>query len=205
MILPLHGHLHGARLSAFVDGELDHDEAHRWRLHLMACTACSAAVSEERAVRARIRHAGAPPPPSTLVMSLRVVAVTGRCAEVPDTGPRARPGGGVVRRLPVGVLAATTTVAAAAVVGLAVTALAPPPGSAGTPRPAAAVTVAPAALLPAAVPAVPATLTRAPAATELPAGFPVGTTGTVTATMSSGIAPTQGARPPLLPLATAQR
>lgn len=181
MIHPLASHLTGVRLSAFVDGEMAPDEAHRWRLHLMDCWSCTAAVSGEREVRHRVRHSCVPSPPSTLLTSLRVVAfhddfvdrAVATSAAAPHPGV-ARPGWravAVARRFPVGVVAVTTTAAAAAVVGLAVTGLAPgggavPGGSPGLPpglQPAAAVTGprVPAALAPAAVAPV-----YAPAATS---------------------------------------
>lgn len=201
MILPLHGHLHGPRLSAFVDGELAADEAHRWRAHLLECRACSAAVSDERALRARVRHACAPPPPMTLVMSLRVVAAGGGCErQASPAASRAGRGAGVARRLPLGVVAATTTAAAAAVVGLAASGLASPAVPMTTsPRPAAAVTVppVPVALAPAAVPFAPANLGRVPseAATGVATGASTGPTGMTTGPATG--APAAGTmRPP---------
>ncbi|MGF1648402.1 MAG: zf-HC2 domain-containing protein [Kineosporiaceae bacterium] len=211
MILPLHGHLHGVRLSDFVDGELDPDEAHDWRRHLLECAACSAAVSAERSLRARMRQACVPLPPSTLMMSLRVVAVAGRPGSVapdPDEGHRRRghvPG--YSRRLPIGMIAVTTSAAAVAVVGLAVTVLVTPAAPVGSPRPGAAVTVAPAALVPAALmpaaaPLVPAALTRSsPASAPSTSVSPVvprpGTAGTTPSTAAATRVP--------VPLATAQR
>lgn len=176
MIHPLTSHLTGIRLSAFVDGEMDPAEAHRWRLHLMDCASCTAAVSCEREVRHRVRYSCVPSPPSTLLTSLRVVAFhddspgdfADRSAARTVATPAAaahpavvRPGWRAVamaRRFPVGVVAVTTTAAAAAVVGLAVTGFAPAGGAVpggGTPglQPAAAVTGprVPAALAPAAI------------------------------------------------------
>lgn len=74
----LPSHLSGGRLSAFVDGEMGSDEAHRWRLHLLTCVSCTQAVTAERTVRNRMQHACSPVPPSSLISSLRVVAVHDR-------------------------------------------------------------------------------------------------------------------------------
>lgn len=156
MIAPVVGHLgphlSGARLSSFVDGELPPEDAHRWRLHLLDCSVCSAAVSAERDVRTRIRRACAPPPPTSLISSLRVVATTAEPAEDVGGGVPAgrRPAGWtVVRRNPLGVAVLATTATAAAV-ALVVVVTPTGDGHGGSPVPAAAVTpptVVPAALV----------------------------------------------------------
>ncbi len=118
----LEGHLHGARLSAFVDGELGVSDSDHWRAHLVRCPVCASAVASERSVRQRMRASCVPLPSRDLVASLKVVAMS----STPDRSAFAGAGhhGGPVggrraRRVSVGVFVTTTSVAAAAMVGLA--------------------------------------------------------------------------------------
>jgi anti-sigma factor RsiW len=60
----------GERISALVDGELDHDARDRALAHLSRCELCRAAVAEERWVKARLKQLPATEPSAALLTSL---------------------------------------------------------------------------------------------------------------------------------------
>jgi anti-sigma factor RsiW len=60
----------GDRISAFVDGELDHDARERVLSHLATCADCRAAADQQRRLKGALAGAGAPAPSDTLLCSL---------------------------------------------------------------------------------------------------------------------------------------
>ena len=60
----------GDRISAFVDGELDHDARDRILGHLALCADCRAAADQQRRLKGALAGAGAPAPSDTLLHSL---------------------------------------------------------------------------------------------------------------------------------------
>jgi anti-sigma factor RsiW len=77
------GHL-GDRLSAFVDGELDHDARDRALAHLAHCEPCRAEVEAERQVKSRLSRLDGPIPPSPFVARLAAVPAV-EAAAVPQS------------------------------------------------------------------------------------------------------------------------
>jgi anti-sigma factor RsiW len=76
----LHGpvnHL-GDRLSAFVDGELDHVARERVLIHLARCADCRQSVVAERRTKTRLTAAGGPDLPPDLAAKLAGIATTPR-------------------------------------------------------------------------------------------------------------------------------
>jgi anti-sigma factor RsiW len=69
------GHL-GERLSALVDGELDHDTRDRLLAHLAGCAECRAEVDDERRLKARLGGLADPEMPAELLVRLHAVAQT---------------------------------------------------------------------------------------------------------------------------------
>ena len=82
----------GDRLSAFVDGELDHDARERVLVHLARCTDCLQAVDVERQTKARLTAATGPELPPALAARLTGIATTSVRSRprhvVRVTGPR---------------------------------------------------------------------------------------------------------------------
>jgi anti-sigma factor RsiW len=78
----------GERLTALVDGELDHDERDRALVHLAACDRCRAEADALRALKRRLRAMGDALPADRLIDRLRAMGEPG------DPLPP------VVRRLP---------------------------------------------------------------------------------------------------------
>ncbi|HEX2316207.1 MAG TPA: zf-HC2 domain-containing protein, partial [Thermomonospora sp.] len=62
----------GERLTALVDGELDHDERDRALAHLAVCRTCREEADTMRRLKSRLRALSAPPAPSA--------------PDLPDTG-----------------------------------------------------------------------------------------------------------------------
>jgi anti-sigma factor RsiW len=60
----------GDRISAFVDGELDHDARDRVLAHLAQCTDCRLAADQHRRLKSALAGAGVPGPSEPLVRSL---------------------------------------------------------------------------------------------------------------------------------------
>ena len=60
----------GDRVSALVDGELDHDARDRALAHLASCARCRAAVEEERWLKSRLRRLPASEPSANLLSAL---------------------------------------------------------------------------------------------------------------------------------------
>lgn len=80
----------GERLTAYLDGELGHDDRERVQSHLATCRQCLSEAEEARAVKQRLTTAE-PPGPSGLLMA-RLLAVAAQPDDL-DGGP-GRPGGG---------------------------------------------------------------------------------------------------------------
>ncbi|MER5863972.1 zf-HC2 domain-containing protein [Kitasatospora sp. NPDC002040] len=64
----------GDRLSAFVDGELDHDARERVQAHLATCADCLAEADESRAAKQLLTTSAAPGPSALLMSRLLAVA-----------------------------------------------------------------------------------------------------------------------------------
>jgi anti-sigma factor RsiW len=60
----------GERVSALVDGELNHTERERALAHLTFCADCRREVDSTRALKSRLRSLDHPPMPADLTMSL---------------------------------------------------------------------------------------------------------------------------------------
>ncbi|MEU4831472.1 anti-sigma factor [Streptosporangium sp. NPDC023615] len=60
----------GERVSALVDGELNHHERDRALAHLTSCAPCRAEVDAVRALKSRLRSLDGPAMPTDLTMSL---------------------------------------------------------------------------------------------------------------------------------------
>ena len=60
----------GDRISALVDGELDHDARDRALAHIASCPRCRAAVDEERWLKSRLHRLPATEPSATLLSAL---------------------------------------------------------------------------------------------------------------------------------------
>ncbi|MDX6738788.1 zf-HC2 domain-containing protein [Actinocorallia sp. A-T 12471] len=60
----------GERLTALVDGELDHDERDRAQAHLVLCAACRGEVEALRAVKRRLGALGGAAPSTDLMIGL---------------------------------------------------------------------------------------------------------------------------------------
>lgn len=85
----------GDRISALVDGELDHDARDRVLGHLATCADCRAAADEQRRLKGSLAGAGAPAPSDALLRSLISMSEPG------EPTPRERrplPGGEGARR-----------------------------------------------------------------------------------------------------------
>ncbi|MGW5487265.1 anti-sigma factor family protein [Streptosporangium sandarakinum] len=67
----------GERVSALVDGELNHHERDRALSHLAFCAACRAEVDAVRALKTRLRSLDGPAVPADLSMSLLRMAEPG--------------------------------------------------------------------------------------------------------------------------------
>jgi anti-sigma factor RsiW len=67
----------GPELSAFVDGELDHDARDRVLNHLAGCPGCRADVEAERRLKARLAATASPAVPADLSARLRAIAEPG--------------------------------------------------------------------------------------------------------------------------------
>ncbi|MQY03622.1 anti-sigma factor family protein [Actinomadura macrotermitis] len=96
----------GERLTALVDGELDHDERDRVLAHLTRCADCKAEVDAQRALKSRLRGlAGAPLhdpagdlPSGDLTARLRALGDPG--ATRPDAVPGGLPAGMAIPPVP---------------------------------------------------------------------------------------------------------
>ncbi|MDX6287820.1 MAG: hypothetical protein QOG53_3305 [Frankiales bacterium] len=66
----------GDRLSAFIDGELDHDARERVLVHLARCRDCLQAVDAERQTKTRLTAAVGPDLPPGLAAKLTGIATT---------------------------------------------------------------------------------------------------------------------------------
>jgi anti-sigma factor RsiW len=77
-----HDHL-GKRLSAVVDGELDHPSRERALAHVAHCTECRAALEAERALKSRL--AGAPDPRPSSDLRDRLLSLAGPGEPLPPT------------------------------------------------------------------------------------------------------------------------
>ncbi|MDH6116518.1 hypothetical protein ABH930_000917 [Kitasatospora sp. GAS204A] len=80
----------GERLTAYLDGELGHDDRERVQAHLATCPQCLSEAEEARSVKHRLTTTE-PPGPSGLLMA-RLLAVAAQPDDL-DGGP-GRPGGG---------------------------------------------------------------------------------------------------------------
>src|SRR5262245_31911486 len=60
----------GDRISAFVDGELDHDARERVLSHLAQCRDCRSAAEEQRRLKVSVEAAAVPGPSDALIRSL---------------------------------------------------------------------------------------------------------------------------------------
>ncbi|MDP4510431.1 anti-sigma factor family protein [Nonomuraea turcica] len=67
----------GERLSALVDGELNHHERERALAHLTFCADCRSEVESMRALKSRLRSLDTPAMPTDLTMSLLRMAEPG--------------------------------------------------------------------------------------------------------------------------------
>ncbi|MEU8386211.1 zf-HC2 domain-containing protein [Streptosporangium sp. NPDC048865] len=67
----------GERVSALVDGELNHHERDRALSHLTFCAPCRAEVEAMRALKSRLRSLDGPAMPTDLTMSLLRMAEPG--------------------------------------------------------------------------------------------------------------------------------
>jgi anti-sigma factor RsiW len=76
----------GERLSALVDGELDHDERDRVLAHLASCDECRAEAEAQRRLKQRLRSLGDAAPSPDLLTRLYAMGEPG--GPIP---PRARP------------------------------------------------------------------------------------------------------------------
>lgn len=66
----------GERLTALVDGELDHDERDRAQAHLVLCGPCRAEVEAMRAVKRRLGSLGGAAPSTDLMLGLYALGRT---------------------------------------------------------------------------------------------------------------------------------
>jgi hypothetical protein len=141
------GHLALDAVVAFVDDELPPGPAHRAAAHVDRCLSCAAEVAAQRQARRRVRAAGGPAVPSSLLSAL---------CSIPDAAPlpgapaglAAGPDGELVapaepgtprrgRRARRRALAVPVAVSSGVVVGAAaVAAFTGPAGAAGAPAPA---------------------------------------------------------------------
>lgn len=76
----------GARLSAYLDGELGHDSRERVQAHLATCSECLAEAESGRAVKHMLTHTGTPEPSSNLMARLLAVAALPE-DDLPGDGP----------------------------------------------------------------------------------------------------------------------
>lgn len=89
---PAEEHHLGDRLSAFVDGELDHETRERVQAHLATCTDCLTEADESRAAKQQLTHSAAPAPSALLMERLLAVAALPE-HDQPGSGPLPPPGG----------------------------------------------------------------------------------------------------------------
>jgi anti-sigma factor RsiW len=82
----------GERISALVDGELDHDERDRALAHLATCGQCRAEADAQRRLKQRLRSLGDTAPAAGLLTRLYAMGEPG--GPIP---PRARPMPGAVK------------------------------------------------------------------------------------------------------------
>jgi hypothetical protein len=87
----------GPRVSPLVDGELGHEARDRALAHVAHCSACRAALEDERSVKAMLHATVAPEPSDRLLDALRAMAEPG---EPVATRTRPMPLGPVVPTLP---------------------------------------------------------------------------------------------------------
>ena len=80
------GHLALDAVVAFVDGELPPGPAHRAAAHVDRCLSCAAEVAAQRQARRRVRAAGDPSAPSSLLSAL---------CSIPDAAPLPGPPAGL--------------------------------------------------------------------------------------------------------------
>ncbi|MGH3320746.1 MAG: anti-sigma factor family protein [Streptosporangiaceae bacterium] len=76
----------GERLTALIDGELDHDARDRVLAHLALCDECRVEADSQRALKRALSGLGGPPPSDALVGKLRSLAEPG-----PPLPPPTRP------------------------------------------------------------------------------------------------------------------
>ncbi|MCD0448045.1 zf-HC2 domain-containing protein [Actinocorallia sp. API 0066] len=74
----------GERLTALVDGELDHDERDRAHAHLVLCATCRAEAEALRAVKRRLSALGGTAPSTDLMVGLYAL---GRTPSAPVPAP----------------------------------------------------------------------------------------------------------------------
>ncbi|WP_329583235.1 zf-HC2 domain-containing protein [Kitasatospora sp. NBC_01250] len=86
---PVEEHHLGDRLTAYLDGELGHDDRERVQAHLATCAGCLAEAEEARSVKQLLTRTDAPGPSGQLMARLLAVAA------LPDDEDH-RPGGGSV-------------------------------------------------------------------------------------------------------------
>ena len=80
----------GDRLTAFIDGELDHATRDRMLGHLAQCADCRRDADAERQVKARLTHLAAPQVPVELMLGLLSLDTTrGIGPGLPGSGPGA--------------------------------------------------------------------------------------------------------------------
>jgi len=79
-------------LSAFVDGEVDHETRERVLSHLLDCVPCRLEVDGLRALKTRLAWAGAETPLPTAALQARLFGLV-----VPGVEPLQRPAAGTVR------------------------------------------------------------------------------------------------------------
>jgi anti-sigma factor RsiW len=82
----------GDLLSAFVDGEVDHETRERVLSHLLACAPCRQEVDSLRALKARLSWAGAETPVPADRLHARLLGLT-----VPGVEPMQRVPAGTIR------------------------------------------------------------------------------------------------------------
>jgi anti-sigma factor RsiW len=83
----------GRRLSALIDGELDHDEREKVLGHLTACDQCRAEADTMRGLKRCLGAMEAPSPADTLIQRLQAMGEPGgpmppRAARLPGAGRR---------------------------------------------------------------------------------------------------------------------
>ncbi|MFJ9518187.1 anti-sigma factor family protein [Kitasatospora sp. NPDC101801] len=83
---PTEQHHLGDRLSAFVDGELDHDARERVQAHLATCPDCLAEADESRSAKQLLTSSAAPGPSALLMARLLAVAALPEDDEHPGAG-----------------------------------------------------------------------------------------------------------------------